>query len=156
MWLQQREENHGGATVWSPQKVRESQTRRSVNQRLVEEERLQKASNKELEAAAALYKKKIAEEKRVAREETKVVSDWAKAEKAAEIAAKKATQNTKKSQPTAQSSKRKVLQASHPKSKRARCGGGGVEPAASLPSPMAAPPKVNSRGCTIKIPSKYR
>jgi hypothetical protein len=56
--LQQREENHGGATVWSPQKVRKSQARRSVNQRLVEEERLQKASNKEFKAAAALYRKK--------------------------------------------------------------------------------------------------
>jgi hypothetical protein len=154
--LQQREENHDGATVWSPRKVRESQARRSVNQRLAEEERLQKASDKELRAAATLYKKNIAEEKPVAREEAKVVSDRAKAEKAAEIAAKKATQNTKKSQPTAKSSKRKALQASHTKSKRARGGGGGVEPAASLPSPMAAPSKVNSHGRTINIPSKYR
>jgi hypothetical protein len=48
--------------------VRESQARRTVNQRLAEEEQLQKASNKELKAAATLYKKKIAEEKRVARE----------------------------------------------------------------------------------------
>jgi hypothetical protein len=154
--LQQREENHDGATVWSPRKVRESQARRSVNQRLAEKERLQKASDKELRAAATLYKKNIAEEKPVAREEAKVVSDRAKAEKAAEIAAKKATQNTKKSQPTAKSSKRKALQASHTKSKRARGGGGGVEPAASLPSPMAAPSKVNSHGRTINIPSKYR
>jgi hypothetical protein len=137
-------------------KVRESQARRSVNQHLAEEERLQKASNKELKAAATLYKKKTAEEKRVAREEAKVMSDWAKAEKAAEIAAKKATQNTKKSQPTAQSSKRKALQASHPKSKRARGGGSGVEPAASLPSPMAALLKVNSHGHTINVSSKYR
>jgi hypothetical protein len=89
--LQQREENHGGATVWSPWKVRESQAWRSVNQRLAEEERLQKASDKELKAAATLYKKKIAEEKRVAQEEAKVVSDRAKAEKAAEIAAKNVT-----------------------------------------------------------------
>jgi hypothetical protein len=154
--LQQREETHGGATVWSPRKVRESQARRSVNQRLAEEERLQKASDKELKAAATLYKKKIAEEKRVAREEAKVVSDRAKAEKAAEIAAKKATQNTKISQPTAQSGKRKASRASHPKGKRARGGGGSVEPAASSPSPMAAPPKVNSRGRTIIVPSKYR
>jgi hypothetical protein len=43
--------------------------------------------------------RKVAEEKRVAREEAKVVSDWAKAKKAAEIAIKKATENTKKSQP---------------------------------------------------------
>jgi hypothetical protein len=71
--------------------VRESQAWRSVNQRLAEEERLQKASDKELKAAATLYKKRIAEEKRVAQEEAKVVSDRAKAEKAAEIAAKNVT-----------------------------------------------------------------
>jgi hypothetical protein len=154
--LQQRDKYHSGAIVWSPRKVRESKARRTVNQRLAEEERLQKASDKELKAAATLYKKKIAEEKRVAREEAKVVSDRAKAEKAAEIAAKKATQNTKKSQPTAQSGKRKALQASYPKGKRARGSGGGVEPAASSPSLIAAPPKVNSRGRTINVPSKYR
>jgi hypothetical protein len=99
--------------------VRESQARRTVNQRLAEEEQLQKASNKELKAAATLYKKKIAEEKRVAREDAKVVSNRAKAEKAAKSAAKKATQNTKKSQLTAQSGKRKASRASYPKGKRA-------------------------------------
>jgi hypothetical protein len=94
----------------------------------------------------------------VAREEAKVVSDWAKAKKAAEIAIKKATENTKKSQLTAQSGKRKASRASHLKRKRARGGGGGagVEPAASSPSPMVASPKVNSRGRTINIPSKFR
>jgi hypothetical protein len=156
--LQQREEYHGGATVWSPRKVRESQAQRSVNQRLVEEEQLQKASDKELKATAPQHKKKVAEEKRVAREEAKVVNDRAKAKKAAEIAIKKATENTKKSQPTAQSGKRKASRASPLKRKRARGdgAGGGVEPAASSPSPVVASPKVSSRGRNINIPSKFR
>jgi membrane protein involved in colicin uptake len=104
------------------------------------------------------HKKKVEEEKRVAREEAKVVSDRAKAKKAAEIAIEKATQNTKKSQPTAQSGKNKASRASHLKRKRARGGGagGGVESAASSPSPMVASPKVSSRSRTINIPSKLR
>jgi hypothetical protein len=58
-------------------------------------------NTKRLKAAATLYNKKIAEEKRVAREEAKVVRDWEKAEKAAATAAKKAAQNTKKTLPMA-------------------------------------------------------
>jgi membrane protein involved in colicin uptake len=156
--LQQRKEYHGRATVRLPWKVRESQAQRSVNQRLADKEQLQKASEKELKAAAMQHKKKVAEEKRVAREEAKVVSDWAKAKKAAEIAIIKATQNTKKPQPTAQSGKNKASRASHLKRKRARGGGagGGVESAASSPSPMVASPKVSSCSCTINIPSKFR
>jgi hypothetical protein len=64
-----------------------------------------------------LYNKKIAEEKRVAREKAKVVKDREKAEKAAAIAAKKAAQNTKKSQLTAQLGKRKALRTSSLKDK---------------------------------------
>jgi hypothetical protein len=81
--------------------LRESRRRNAVTQRLKDEVELQKAEDQKLKAAATLYNKKIAEEKRVAREEAKVVKDREKAEKAAAIAAKKAAQNTKKSQLTA-------------------------------------------------------
>jgi hypothetical protein len=62
---------------------------------------LKKANTKQLKAAATLYNKKIAEEKRVVREKAKVVRDQEKAKKAAATTAKKAAQNTKKTLPTA-------------------------------------------------------
>jgi hypothetical protein len=96
--LQQRKEYHGGAVMWTPCKVREARARETIEQQEADEMEFEKANTKELKAAAALYNKKIAEEKRVAREEAKVVRDWEKAEKAAQTAAKKAAQNTKKLQ----------------------------------------------------------
>jgi hypothetical protein len=57
---------------------------------------LQKANTKEVKAAATLYNKKIAEEKRVAQEKLKVERDRERAEKAAIAAAKKAELNTRK------------------------------------------------------------
>jgi 3D (Asp-Asp-Asp) domain-containing protein len=67
-----------------------------VKQRTEKELELQKANTKELKAAATLYNKKIAEEKRVTREKLKVERDREKAEKAAIAAAKKAELNTRK------------------------------------------------------------
>jgi hypothetical protein len=154
--LQQRKEYHGGATFWSPRKLRESRAREVVEQREKEELELQKANTKELKAASALYNKKIAEEKRVAREELKVVRDREKAEKVAIAAAKKAALNTKKTQTTAQSGKRKASRASSSKDKRQKRTGGVAARAASPEAAPAAPQKVNRRGRAINVPSKYR
>jgi hypothetical protein len=113
--LQQRCETWGNGQFWSACSLRESRHRNAVTQRLKDEVEPQKAEDKKLKAAATLYNNKIAKEKRVAREEAKVVRDQEKAEKAAAIAAKKAAQNPKNSQPTAQSGKRKASQASSSK-----------------------------------------
>jgi hypothetical protein len=56
--LQQREEYHSRATFWSPGKIREAQARRAVIEREEHERQLQKANNKELKAAAKLYKRR--------------------------------------------------------------------------------------------------
>jgi hypothetical protein len=154
--LQQRQEYWGSRQFWSPRSLRESRHRNAITQRLNDEDKLQKAETKKLKAAAALYNKKIAEEKRVAREEAKVVRDREKAEKAAAAAAKKAAQNTKKSLLTAQSGNRKALRASSPKPKRQRRAGGAAAFAASPEAAPAAPPKLNSRGRPINVPAKYR
>jgi hypothetical protein len=66
--LQQREEHHGGAVFWSPRKMREAQAREATNKRLAEEEKLQKVQMRDLKASNALYKKKLAAEKRAERE----------------------------------------------------------------------------------------
>jgi hypothetical protein len=83
--------------MWTPCKFREACTREDIKQREAKQLELEKADTKKLKAAATLYNKKIAEEKRVAREEAKVVREKEQAEKAAQIAAKKAANNTKKS-----------------------------------------------------------
>jgi rubrerythrin len=117
---------------------------------------LKKANTKQLKAAATLYNKKIAEEKRVAREEAKVVRDQEKAKKAAATVAKKAAQNIRKTLPTAQSGKHKASQACQPKAKHARRSGGGAAADGSTPPVVAAPPKLNSHGRAINVPAKYR
>ncbi|KAF1961300.1 hypothetical protein CC80DRAFT_488609 [Byssothecium circinans] len=161
--LQQREEYHGGAVFWSPSKIREARAREQVRARQEAEEKLQKADDKELKAQAALYKKKIAEEKRVGRETAKVEREKEKERKAAERAEIQRKKQQEKEAATAQKSlqlsqrgKRAVSQKAGPKAKRARVahavegGGGGGEPA---PSP---PPKVNSRGRKINLLKKFK
>jgi hypothetical protein len=62
--LQQREEYHRGAVLWSPCKIREARVRETVNQREDEAEKLQKEHNRDLKATATLYIKKMAEERK--------------------------------------------------------------------------------------------
>jgi hypothetical protein len=161
--LQQRQEFHSGAVFWSPGKIREARARRVVNEHLAEEEKLQKADSKKLKAQAALYKKKIAEEKRVAAAAAKEERERVKAEKATERARQKETkeaQNNKKALQNFSQGKRKALSLSQPKAKRQkRVGGsaGGAEGGAKSVSPTrATPPKMNSRGRPIKLPHKYK
>ncbi|KAF1937584.1 hypothetical protein EJ02DRAFT_426464 [Clathrospora elynae] len=95
---------------------------------------LQKADNKALKQAAKLYKEKIAEEKRVARE-------VAKKERQCKLAKKLG--------------KRKPSQASSSKTKRQKHVGGAVDCAASAEDVQAAPPKLNSCGRPIRLLHKY-
>jgi transposase len=55
--LQQREEYHGGAVLWSPRKIREARARERVKQQEEEQAKLQKTHDRELKVAAILYKK---------------------------------------------------------------------------------------------------
>ncbi|KAF2822600.1 hypothetical protein CC86DRAFT_300816 [Ophiobolus disseminans] len=154
--LQQREEYHGGAMFWSPQKVREARAREAVKEQEQHQEMLAKANRKELRLAAKLYKDQIAEEKRVAREEAKVVQEEAKAKKAAERAAKIEAQNTKKAAQTSQLGKRRASRPPPCTPKRQRRGGVSAAAATSPEAASAPLPKVNSRGRTINVPHKYR
>ena len=94
--LQKRQEYHGGAVFWSPSKVREARVRQSVKEQEEKEQQLQKAETAELRKAAKLYKEKIAQEKRMAREAAKVAREKERAEKAAERARKKEARNAAK------------------------------------------------------------
>jgi len=81
--LQQREEYHGGAVLWSPRKVHEANVRLDVKDQEEHQEKLAKANWKELREAAKLQKEIEKEERRVAAAEKKVEREKEKAEKAA-------------------------------------------------------------------------
>jgi hypothetical protein len=92
----------------------------------------------------------------VAQEKAKVVRDREKAEKADAIVTRKAELNTKKSQPKAQTGKRKASLASSPKPKPKKRRRIAAAHTASPEAAQVAPPKVNRCGRTISGPSKYR
>jgi hypothetical protein len=73
--LHRKESYHGGATFWSPRKMREVRAREVEKQQQEEAEIAVKANRKELQAAAKLLKEQEKEERRVAREEQKVVRE---------------------------------------------------------------------------------
>lgn len=57
--MRQRQEYHGGAIFWSPRKMAKGKARERTNKRPAEEEKLQKVQTKQLQAANALYYKKL-------------------------------------------------------------------------------------------------
>ncbi|KAF2823142.1 hypothetical protein CC86DRAFT_423295 [Ophiobolus disseminans] len=114
---------------------------------------LVKVNRKELRLAAKLYKDQIAEESRVAREEAKVVQEETEAKKCQHV--RRRVEEEVATQ-TSQLGNRRASQASLPRTKRQKRHriSGGV--ATSSEAAPAAPPKVNSCGCHIKVPHKYR
>lgn len=154
--LQQRKEYHGGAMFWSPVKIREANAREAVKHREDKEMKVQKADLKALKESNKLYKKKIAEVKRVARGAAKVERERERAAKAAERAAKIKANNTKQAIQTTQNGKRKATRASSSNPKRQKGVGGRAVVAASPEAAPAAPPKVTRRGRNVTLPHKYK
>ena len=80
----------GPSMMWTPRSFREAKTRiRLAKEERVAEEK-KKADIKELAKANKLYDEKIAQERRDARAREKEERDWLKAEKAKEVAERKA------------------------------------------------------------------
>jgi hypothetical protein len=73
--LQQRQEYHGGAILWSPRKVREARAREKVRADNEMEEKLQKARRKESREAAKVQRQVKLEERRAEQERLKVVRE---------------------------------------------------------------------------------
>lgn len=154
--LQQRQEYHGGAVVWSPRKLREARVRQAVKEKEEKEAQLQKAETKELKKAAQLYKQKIAEEKRVERERLKEVREKEKAEKAAKRQRQKKERDSAKAPKKSQDRKRKASRlptASNKRQKRVASQLGHAQVQEELSSPQ---PQVTSRGRNVKLPKKFR
>ena len=154
--LQQRKEYHGGAVFYSPRKVREARARERVRQQEKEANKLKKAEISELRHANKLYKDKVAQEKRVAREKEKAERAAVKAERAAEKQRQKEANNAAKAIQLSQKGKRKALRLPLQTDKRQKrdANAGGDAEAWEAPS---APPRVTTRrGRNVTLPSKYK
>ncbi|KAF1933347.1 putative pogo transposable element [Didymella exigua CBS 183.55] len=87
--LQQHQEYHGGAMMWSPRSFREARARMSVADHERQEEELKKAEKKDSAAANKLFNEKLKEEKRAAAAKAKEVRERERAEERAAIDARK-------------------------------------------------------------------
>ena len=161
--LQQRKEYHSGAVLWSPRKIREARARERVKQQEEEQQKLQKTRDRELKAAATLYKKKMAEEAKVVRQLARERAAEERKARAAELAAARALKKqqrdaatSQKSRNTLKKAKRKASRSAAPvstKKRRVVSAGSGVDAA---PPPPALPPKTTARGRQINVPKKFR
>jgi hypothetical protein len=149
--------------LWSPRKFREASERQQQREQAEEQEKLQKSNMKELKANNALYKKRIAEEKRVERGRLKKEREKEKEKKVQEQAQKK--QQKDKEKPAAnplnsvqqpQIGKRVVSNKPPLKNKRVKRCIGGASGGQSEESSQAPPPKTTSRGRNITLLSKFR
>jgi hypothetical protein len=161
MDLQQRKEYHGGAVFWSPRKLCEARARDAVKQDKAKQQQLQKTQDRELKAAATLYKKQQAEAAKVARQHATEERRKTKKERADELAAVRTLKKQQCNAATAQKSHdtptRRKRKASHKavkiSAKRRRvvdsrtC----VAPA---PAALPAPPKATRTRC-VKPPQRY-
>jgi uncharacterized protein YndB with AHSA1/START domain len=154
--LQREDSYHGGATSWSPQKIRQARARELEKQQQEEAEIAARAKRKELQAAAKLLKDQQKEERCVERERLKEERERERAGKLAARAAQITAQNTTKSIQNAPPTKRKASRAAPSKSKRLQRSGGGVARAASPEATLAALPKLSSRGRAIMPSRKLR
>jgi hypothetical protein len=89
IYLVQESEHNGGAVLWSPRKFREAGERKLQREQVEEQGKLHKADLTKLKTKNALYKRKIAEEKRVAKEIAKEEREKAKEKRPQEQAQKK-------------------------------------------------------------------
>ncbi|KAH7552133.1 hypothetical protein BM1_08995 [Bipolaris maydis] len=151
--LQQHEEYHSTAVVWSPRSVREARAREAAEQQQYHEKKLQKEQQREERAAAAAYKKQMAQAAREHRAAARMVRQQERAARAAQLAAARAQKAEDRAAATAQKSrdkqktaKRKASSTQNQKvSKRRRVveaesGGGDASP------PAKPPTKTTTRG----------
>ncbi|EUC46893.1 hypothetical protein COCMIDRAFT_91524 [Bipolaris oryzae ATCC 44560] len=161
--LQQHEEYHSSAVIWSPRSVREARAREAAEQQQEHKKKLQKKHQREERAAAATYKKQMAQAAREHRQMAKVVREEQRAAKAAELAAARAEKARHRAATTLQKSrdrqsiaKRKASSIQNTKKLKRRrvveaeSGGGDASPAAKPPT------KTTTRGRSVRLPSKFQ
>jgi hypothetical protein len=161
--LQQRQEYHGGAVFWSPNKRQEAEHLYEEVQRLDMEEKLKKINDKEVAAAKKLVKENERREKREAREAAAEVRRKEKAEERVRIDARKAEaarlkeeRNAAKALQLSEKGKRKVSQAPRAKNRSKRVKTGDVNGAPPPAPPQSPPQKITTRGRSVKLPAKFK
>ena len=154
--LQQRDEYHGGSVLWSPRKVREARVRQSIKEHEDKEEQLQKAETAELRKAAKLYKEKIQQEKRVAREVARKEKEKERAEKVAQRTAQKSARDAEKALQLSQKGKRKASQAPLQSRKRQKRVVNGLDTGEASQGASGTPAIPTRRGRSIKLPDRYK
>ena len=158
--LQQRQEYHGGAVMWSPSKRREAEHLYNVVQRLDIEEKLRKVNKKEVAATKKLVQEKDKEEKCEQRKMAVEARKKEKEEYAIQVAARKAERERQKQQRSAakalqisQKGKRKASQAPTAKKRQKRVDTRDVDGAAPE-LPPSPPHKITTRGRNVTLPKE--
>ena len=148
--LQQREEYHGGAVIWSPRKLREAEARDKVRRDEEEAHLIQKAEEKEQRATAKAYKHQQVEQRKKERAEKAEKRKIEIAEKAAKRKQEQQERDYRKALQTSQTGKRKASEALAPKAKRAQRSGDDGGGSRWVEAPSAAQASTSKRGRTIK------
>lgn len=149
----------GGATFWSPSKVKEARAIRALKQQEDEENKLQKARLKAEKAAKKVREEEEKEERAKARKLAKEVKEKELRERAAKAAKTKrvrAENNTKKAIKTSKKGKRKASSALAPKNKRQKASSGGAAPVEASAPASASPVRTTSRGRNVHLPAKFK
>ena len=160
--LQEPEEYHGGAVLWSPSKVKEARDRQQLQEREEEQVQHQKAEASRLRKEARQEKVREKEMRRQARAAARLVREKEKAEKAekaaekasraaARMTAKRLQQALKTSQKSKNRSLKAPARATTKKRAVVRLAGSG-EPQGAV---AGAPAIQSRRGRAINTPSRY-
>lgn len=138
--LQQREEYHGGAMIWSPRKLREARARDKVRRDEEEALLIQKAEEKERKATQKALKHQQVEQRQKERAEKAEKRRVEMAEKQAQRKHKQRVKITQKPIKQPQLGKREVSANSAPKAKRVRRFGDEVAGNRCVEAPSAGQP----------------
>jgi hypothetical protein len=157
------QEGDSDAQWWSPGSLARARAQDAIQRQEDKQEKLRKSDEKELKAAAALYKKK---QKQAAKELQESAAAARKKDAEARVAERTAEKEQRKQERDAATAQKVCDRANKTSQitsrgavKKSRRGGGALggvsrEAAASPPSPP--PPRTTMRGRSINLPAKYR
>jgi hypothetical protein len=158
--LEQPEEYHGGAQIWSPSKVkaaRDQILQKELAEEQLQHQKLEKAREREDQRQA---KAQATQAKRQARAEAQVVRQAARAREAADRASRRAARRTQQqlqqAQKTAQIGKKRRLKASTKLALNKRVAIQREVGGEASGAPAGPPPARSRLGRAIKLPTKYQ
>nr|BBG74263.1 putative pogo transposable element [Alternaria alternata] len=125
--LQKCKKHYGGAVFWSPRKLREARHRESVRRDEARQPKLQKARDKDLKAAVKIYKRRVQQAAKVARQKGKTERDREQKQRAEEQAAQRVLKKEQREAATTE----KACDRANKRSRWSACG--------VLPSPRFRP-----------------